>query len=785
MKLRLSQIAEICGGKHYGEDLSVEHIVTDSRAMGIDEKTMFVAMVGVNHDAHDYIEDVHSRGVRMFLVERQVDVLSDCGVVVVESAIAALQQLASYVRSQFRGKVVAIAGSNGKTVVKEWISQVIPHSVKLFRSPRSYNSQLGAALSLLMMDERADVALIEAGISKVGEMARLEAMIRPDIVIFTSLGDAHQENFDTFQQKIDEKLLIATNAKTIIYHSDYEEFSKSICNRFADRELFDARDCEIARQRDTASQRNAACVAAFFKVMGYGEPDLRSLQPVRMRLELKEGIANSLIIDDSYNSDINSLSIALDYARSVAGNKRLVLILSDILQSGFDEEKLYSRVAELARRAGVEQFVGVGEHLMQQRGKFNANSLFYTNTETLLLQVESLDIADAVVLIKGNRTAMVERISHRLERRSHTTVLEVNLQAMARNINYFRSYMHPQTRLIAMVKAASYGMGDVEVAQMLQKQGVAYLAVAFTDEGITLRKKGVTMPILVLNADDASFDAMVDAALEPEIYSLRSLRTFVDVACRHGVNHYPVHIKLDTGMHRLGFEEGDIEVLLATLDGCADVIKVASLFTHLATSDMTDSDEFTLQQIKTFDTLSHRIACHLPYEVMRHAAASAAIVRFPLAHYDACRLGLGLYGFGFEHNPSLEMVATLRSRIVQIRKVAATDTVGYGRAGRLSRETIIATVPIGYADGLNRHLGEGRWSLLVHGEKAPIVGRVCMDSCMIDITDIEGVCEGDEVVVFSPQEGNTPEDMARVLGTIPYEILTAVDKRVKRIYVNE
>ncbi|MBR2961425.1 MAG: alanine racemase, partial [Alistipes sp.] len=582
-----------------------------------------------------------------------------------------------------------------------------------------------------------------------------------------------------------EKLLIAEDAKTIIYHGDYTELAESIRQRYADRELIDARGCEIEEQRDMASQRNAACTVAFFRAMGYEEPDLSRLQQVSMRLELKEGIANSLIIDDSYNSDINSLSIALDYARSLCGERRLVLILSDILQSGFDEDELYNRVATLVRGAGVDMFVGVGEHLLSHRHKFAAGSQFYANTDMLLSQVDMLNITDSVVLIKGNRMAMVERISHRLERRSHTTVLEVNLQAMARNINYFRSFMAPKTRLIAMVKAASYGAGDVEVAQMLQKQGVAYLAVAFTDEGVTLRRKGITMPILVLNADDASFYAMIDAALEPEIYSLRSLRTFVDVARRHGVSHYPIHLKLDTGMHRLGFEQDDIEELLATLDAAEDVVKVASLFTHLATSDMTDSDDFTLQQIATFEQLSSCITKHLPYRVMRHAAASAAIVRFPQAHYDACRLGLGLYGFGFEHNPALEMVSTLRSRIVQIRRVAATDTIGYGRAGQLSRDSVIATVPIGYADGLNRLLGEGRWSMLVNGKAAPIVGRICMDSCMIDITDIDGVSEGDEVVVFSPIEGNTPEDMARCLGTIPYEILTSVDKRVKRIYVNE
>ncbi|MBQ5752623.1 MAG: alanine racemase [Alistipes sp.] len=789
MKFRLSEIAEICGGTLHGEDVQVGSIVTDSRDRLIGDDALMVAMRGVNHDAHDFVEDMLLRGVRGFLVEREVSLAEGCGAVVVEDSLRALQQLATVRRERFGGVVVGITGSNGKTVVKEWIAQCAPRDVKMFRSPRSYNSQLGVALSLMMMEDDCKVAVIEAGISKPFEMARLERMIRPDVVVFTSMGDAHQNNFESAHAKMTEKLTLAEHAEQIIYDStgstgEYRSFAEEIRRRFADRVLIDACDEETPME-DTASQRNARLVAAFCEAMGYAKPDFAALQPVAMRLEVKQGIGDALIIDDSYNSDINSLVIALNYLASVAGSRRRIVVLADILGSDLAEDALAREVAAYVNDANIDMFIGIGEAIASTRPYLTMENRFFRSTDEMLARFTELDFATAAVLVKGNRAAQTERVSRRLELKSHTTVLEVNLRAMERNINYFRSVMPASAGLVAMIKASGYGAGEEEVARMLQHQGVAYLAVAFADEGVALRRGGITMPIVVLNADDASFEAMIDAALEPEIYGFRSLEAFVRAVDAYGARNYPIHLKLDTGMHRLGFMAEDMSALLDKLDEYVGRVRVASVFTHLCVADDPSQDDFTRHQIALFDSMSRTITEHLPYRVLRHAAASAAIVRFPEAHFDMCRLGLGLYGFGYVHNDALEMCSTLRTRIVQIRTLDEGETVGYGRAGVVSRPMRVATIPIGYADGLNRHLGDGRWSMLVGGVSAPTIGRICMDSCMIDVTEAPQAAEGDEVVIFSPVAGNTVEDMAAVLETIPYEVLTSVSKRVKRIYINE
>ena len=782
MRYSLSDIARIVGGTLSGCDLTVTAVATDSRSYAISSDTLFVAMRGVNHDAHDHIGEVQERGVRAFMVEREVELAEGCGVVVVESALAALQKLAAHHRNHFAGKVVAITGSNGKTTIKEWIAQCAPRDAKIFRSPRSYNSQLGVALSLLMMENWHEVAIIEAGISQRGEMQRLHDMIRPDVVILTSIGDAHAQGFASLEEKISEKLLLAEGAETIIYHSSYHALAEAVKAKFGNRKLVDAATFTVSDMVDNASQRNAEIVAATFAEMGYGEPDFWQLQPVAMRLELKSGVENSIIIDDSYSADLNSLSIALDNLRSLASHRKTMLILSDILQSGDD---IYTKVAQMVCEAGVDYFVGIGEALSQQRNLFGANATFFASTEEALANISQLDIANHAILIKGNRASRLERISHRLEQHSHTTVLEVNLQAMARNINYFRSQIGSSTRLVAMVKASGYGTGEVEVAQMLQKQGIAYLAVAFADEGVTLREGGITMPIVVLNADDASFDTMIAHSLEPEIYSFRSLAAFVQAVECKGEQNYPIHLKIDSGMHRLGFGESDVERLNTELSRAAQSVRVASIFTHLCVADDDKQDAFSKEQIGKFDCISNAIIASLSYRPLRHAAATEAMLRFEEARFDMCRLGIGLYGFSTAAGEKLEAVSTLRTRIVQIRTLHEGDTVGYGRNGKITKESRIATIPVGYADGLNRQLGNGVWEMIVEGHRAKTVGNICMDSCMIDITEIDGVEEGDVVEIFSAKRGHTAEDMARVLGTIPYEVLTSISKRVKRIYINE
>lgn len=784
MKYLLSDIAQIVGGRLVGNDLEVASVATDSRSYALTTDTLFVAMCGVNHDAHDHLAEVAERGITAFMVEHTVDLPKGCGAVIVKNSLSALQALATHNRDQFRGTVVGITGSNGKTTIKEWIAQCAPRDAKIFRSPRSYNSQLGVALSLLMLDNSYDVAIIEAGISQRGEMERLYKMIAPDMVIFSSIGDAHAQGFASLEEKIDEKILLAQTAADIIYHSAYTELAEVVEKRFDNRNLVDAATtAQVPQMADKASQHNAEIVASFMAVMGYDMPDFSQLQPVAMRLEVKQGVENSIIIDDSYSADLNSLSIALDNLRSVAGERKTMLILSDILQS--DNDNIYTDIARMVREAGVQTFVGIGEGLSQHRELFNANSTLFGSVEEALSNISKLEIANCAILIKGNRASRMERISHRLEQHSHTTVLETNLQAMVRNINYFRSKIGSATRLVAMVKASSYGAGEREVAQMLQKQGVAYLAVAFADEGVALREGGITMPIVVLNADDASFDTMIAHSLEPEIYSFRSLASFVQAVKRAGESNYPIHLKIDSGMHRLGFSREDIFELCKVLADAAQSVRVASIFTHLCVADDTAQDDFSRQQIAEFDEVSSAITASLNYHPLRHAAATEAMLRFEEARFDMCRLGIGLYGFSTTAGEALEPVSTLRTRIVQIRTLRDGATVGYGRNGKIEGERRIATIPVGYADGLNRHLGNGAWAMIVGGKRAKTIGNICMDSCMIDITGIEGINEGDEVTIFSAERGNTAADMASVLGTIPYEVLTSIAKRVKRVYINE
>ena len=707
MKYRLSQIAAVVGGRFSGTDCEVQSVVTDSRSLTCElgSGPVFVAMCGANHDSHAFVAQMYARGVRAFMVERPLEALPECGYVVVENAIAALQCLAAYHRAQFRGTVVGITGSNGKTVIKEWIAEELPAGMKCYRSPKSYNSQLGVPLSVLMIEGDEQLALIEAGISKPGEMARLERIIRPDVVVFTSIGDAHQENFLNLEQKCDEKMVLAHRAETIVYHSYYEPLGRMIASRFAGRKLCDAASCPEVPETligNEASRRNARIVEAFCAAMGYPAPSFTEAPEVAMRLEVKDGINDSVLINDAYNLDLNSLALALDYLHNVALSRRRTLVLSDIAQSGLTDDELYGRVAGMVARAGVDTLVGIGPKLKRYAALFGCDREFYASTDECIARIGRRAVAGRAVLLKGAREYRFEKLAHALARKS----------------------------------------------------------------------------------DADSFDQMIANRLEPEIYSFRSLADFADAVSHAGETRYPVHIKLDTGMHRLGFMEEEIGRLCEVLP-TLPAVKVASVFSHLNCADMPEEDAYTREQIARYDRMSAAVAASLPYPVIRHTANSAAIERFPEARFDMCRLGLGLYGFGWEHNAGLRPVSALKTRIVQIKRLEAGDAVGYGRAGKLLRPTVTATVPIGYADGLDRHLGCGRWSMRVAGRPAPIVGRVCMDSCMIDITDIPGVGEGDEVTVFSAEPGNDLETMARVLDTIPYEIMTSVSSRVKRIYLKE
>ena len=777
----------MCGGELRGEDIEVRGVTADSRSCAYGDDVMFAAMRGANRDSHGYVSEMYGRGVRAFMVERMEEDMPrrGAGYVITENAVEALQRLAAAHRASFRGVMVGITGSNGKTVVKEWTACSLPVSVRFLASPMSYNSQLGVALSLLMIEGDEDVALIEAGISERGEMERLERMIRPDVVLFTSIGEAHQANFASLREKVDEKMVLARNARTFIYHGAYGDIAAALESLPAACRVVDAAAEDVAELPacNEALRVDAQEVKSLCRELGYGAPRL-SLADAAMRMEVKEGINGSTVIVDSYNSDINSLALALDTLRDTAAGGASTAVIYDIAHSGMEDGELYGRVARLIRNAGVGRVIGVGERIGAHADAFDCDKRFYATADELLSSLTHDDVAGRSILLKGDHRSQFDKVCRSLERRCHTTVLEVNLNAMTHNVNYFRRFLPMNHRLVAMVKAHSYGAGDAEVAQLMRHLGVDYLAVAFADEGITLRERGVTMPVVVLNADAASFDKMIAYSLEPEIYSFHSLDDFIRCAGRYGARNYPIHIKLDTGMHRWGFVEEEIDRVAGIL--CAtQQVRAATIFSHLSCADDPAQDDFTREQIARFDRMSSRLSAALPYRPIRHTANSAAIERFPEAHFDMCRLGLGLYGYGYCHNDELQPVATLKTRIVQIRRRSAGDAIGYGRSQRLGRDSLIATVPIGYADGLDRHLGGGRWSMMVAGRPAPTVGRICMDSCMIDVTDIEGVREGDEVVVFSAAAGNTLEDMAAVLGTISYEIMTSVAMRVKRIYTRE
>ncbi len=779
MKYSLSEIAKVCHGELVGPDRTVEDLLTDSRHSRGGEQTLFVATQGQNHDSHEVIGEMLSRSTKAFMVERRDAVRSDGSYVVVDNSIAALQLLAADHRNKFSGKVVAIVGSNGKTIVKEWFAQSYSGEQTLFRSPRSYNSQLGVALSLLICPAHKDIIVVEAGVSQKGEMELLERMIRPEVVVVTSIGDAHQEGFESLEQKVEEKMKIAKGAQRVIYHSRYAVLTEYFASHGRDYELIDAATQMGGNFADPASKSNSQVVEALLKECGCKDYNLDNFTPVAMRLEVKEGLNDSIVVDDSYNSCVNSLTIALDALNSVAAGRPTTLILSEILQSGVAPEELYADVAKKIAEAKIDRVIGVG-------GEINRwiDCSYFHSTEELLSKIKREDYAGRAILLKGNRSSRFERLSHTLERRSHTTRLEVDLDNMVSNLNFYRGKLSPTTQLIAMVKASSYGAGDYEVAQTLQNQGLDYLAVAFVDEGVTLRERGITMPIIVLNADDDSFEPMIHMRLEPEIYSLRSLQKFIAALERNGETHYPIHLKMDSGMHRLGFEEPQIEELTKALHEVQDRVRVASIFSHLCLADEPQGEEFTMQQVALYTSLCDKIESSLGYHPMRHIANSAAMDRFPEAYADGCRLGIGLYGFGLSES-HLTPISTLKSRIVQIKEHKAATKIGYGGAGELTRDSRIATVPIGYADGLRRDLGCGKWSMLVAGKAAPIVGRVCMDSVMIDVTGIDGVEAGDDVVIFSAQKGNRASDMAAILGTIPYEVLTSVSKRVKRVYLKE
>ncbi|MBQ8702820.1 MAG: bifunctional UDP-N-acetylmuramoyl-tripeptide:D-alanyl-D-alanine ligase/alanine racemase [Bacteroidales bacterium] len=776
-------------------DAEVLHLLTDSRSLTDPRGTLFFAIPTKRNSGTRYVDDLYRAGVRQFVVpDGSVFDYPDANIWQVSDVVTALQQVAADHRRQFDIPVVGITGSNGKTVVKDWLVQLLSPDRRVVASPKSYNSQIGVPLSVWQMSGEHEIALFEAGISQPGEMEALERVIQPTIGILTNIGSAHDENFASREQKLQEKMKLFSSCSVVISASDCVPEAGNVPLQLRSVAATDQSSTLSLRYRDTdfsvtipftdrASQENVLACIALMLYLGYSPAVIADrcaqLTPVEMRMELGEGAGNSLLINDSYSLDLNSLTIALDYLAHQQHHFRRTLIMSDIPQAGLDDRTLYSQVARLLHQRGVGRFIGIGPAVSRCADLFSdMESSFYASTDDFLGRHDRNSFHNETILLKGARSFGFERIAKVLQRKSHETVMEVNLDALVHNLNYYRSQLQPSTRLMAMVKASSYGAGTVEVASTLQFNHVDYLTVAYVDEGVELRRNGITLPIMVMNPEPAGFDDIVRYRLEPDIYSFRILDLFAAHLRAGGHADFPIHIEFDTGMHRLGFTGADVEALLRRLEELKGVLRVQSVFSHLACSEDPAMDAFTRRQIARLREWS----AALPG--IKHILNSSGISRFPEAQMDMVRLGIGLYGVAPEPDVQrqLRQVSRLVTRISQIKDIPAGDTVGYNCRWQASRPSRIAILTIGYADGLHRGLGNGNGRVAIGGREAPIIGSICMDMCFVDVTDLP--CrEGDRAVIFG--EGDLLQRNATAAGTIPYELLTAVSPRVKRVYYHE
>jgi alanine racemase len=801
-------------------DLEINWLLTDSRSLSFPNESLFFAIRTARNDGHNYITELYHQNLRYFVVTEmcpEFDLLTDAVFLLVNDSLHALQQIVTAKRKEYNIPIIGITGSNGKTVVKEWLYQLLHADYCITRSPRSYNSQIGVPLSVWAINNNTQLGIFEAGISEMHEMEHLEKIIQPTIGIFTNLGEAHQENFESLKQKCDEKLKLFKNVDLLIYCSDNELVNLSIAGSNFKGKLFswgknDNAILQILQINkttlntlirfkylgfessiiipftDDASIENGLHCVALMLSLGINVDEIKRrilvLEAVAMRLEVKEGVRNCLIINDTYNSDLNSLGIALDFLNQQATAKNLsrTLILSDILQSGHSSEELYQTVADLVRNKNVQSFIGIGTQISMHASRFESiKKTFFENTEDFLKSQHFREFSNEIILIKGSRSFHFEDISERLELITHETILEVNLNALVDNLNYFRSKLRRETKMMCMVKAFAYGSGAVEVARTLQHHRTDYLAVAVADEGAELRHEGIRIPIVVMNPEKSSFGVIFDNKLEPEIYSFRLLDAFIASAEKLGITDYPVHIKIDSGMHRLGFEPHDLRQLINRLKD-QNQVKIRSVFSHLSGSDDAKFDEFTRQQMSTFTFCADQISAAFSHYILRHILNSAGIERFPEFQFDMVRLGIGHYGISSLKNTNLKQVCALKTVILQIKNVKAGETVGYSRNGIVETDKRIAIIPIGYADGFDRKLGNGVGEVLVKGQRAKVIGNVCMDLVMIDVTDIEAN-EGDVVEIFG--DNLTVLEVASWLNTISYEVLTSISRRVKRVYFQE
>ncbi|WP_369411521.1 bifunctional UDP-N-acetylmuramoyl-tripeptide:D-alanyl-D-alanine ligase/alanine racemase [Longitalea luteola] len=831
MKYFIDNIASIIKGQWLAQhdNSLIEQLLIDSRKLIFPHTSLFFALKGPRRDGHSFITQLYKKGVRNFVVSEAVDItqLSEANIIQVTDPLQALQTLVAWHRKQFNLPVIGITGSNGKTIVKEWLNQLLDKRYTIIRSPKSYNSQIGVPLSVWPLNEQHELAIFEAGISQPGEMEQLQKIIQPTIGIFTNIGEAHSEGFVNLRQKVNEKLQLFRHVQTLVYCQDdhdinsgvaalwqqlpnnkrFEIFSWSMVTeatlqiRQVVKENGKTTITAIYQQEeisivipftDNASLENAIhcwCVLLHLQVpQEMIKQEMELLGPVAMRLELKKGINNCSIINDSYSADLSSFTIALDFLSQQEQHGRKTVILSDILQSGRSEKDLYAEVARLLQQRQVNRLIGIGERISHHPAVFQAAGIpemaFYSSVDAFIKELKNhIPFKDETILLKGARIFELEQIDRLLQQKVHQTVLEIDLTAVAHNLKQYQQLLQPATRIMAMVKAFSYGSGSYEIANALQFHRVDYLAVAYADEGVELRKAGINLPIMVMNPEESTFDVLVQYNLEPDLYSPGILALFEDFVKKQGIQQFPVHIELETGMNRLGFSLAELPAVIQSLR--TPLFKVQTVFTHLASSEDPQHDAYTDQQGALYMQMVEQLQSVLNYPFIRHIVNTAGIIRHPQWHLDMVRLGIGLYGGDSSGEGGLDLreVSTLKSTIAQIKELKEGETVSYGRRGVVTSDARIATVRIGYADGYPRLLGNGAGKMLVNGHLAPVIGSVCMDMTMIDITNISHVHEGDEVIIFG---GALPvKQVAHWAQTIPYELLAGISHRVKRIYFEE
>jgi len=821
IEFSIAEISKIVNGKIIGNvDSNIEkvsQIVIDSRTFVNKKRALFFALIGPRNNGHNYVSDLIKKGIKVFVISEETAVKETATFILVENTTLALQKLAAFNRQQFNYPLVGITGSNGKTIIKEWLHEILSSQFKIIRSPKSFNSQIGVPLSLLLMNSNFNLAIIEAGISEPNEMERLAGIISPEIGLFTNIGDAHQKNFSSLQQKIAEKLCLFKNSKKLIFNADTEiantqiekfcetnsiekiswslnnnalvQFSSTIKNgitKITAKVNSKKYSFEIPFTDKSSIENSCHCFVMSWVLLENPEPVLRhfrELETVAMRLEIKKGINNCILVNDYYNSDLNSLSIALSVLHQQAAKEHFYkqVILSDIQQAGLEQTELYKRVNELLVEWNINEIIGIGKEISKHAELFSIKKTFYEHTEDFNTQLNRNEFKSTAILIKGARQFTFEKISELLQQKAHQTHLEINLNALVQNLNIFRELLKPETKIMVMVKAFSYGSGDVEIAKLLQYQNVDYLAVAVADEGVQLRMAGIQTPIIVMNPEQGSFQNIIDYQLEPNIYSLYLLKDFLKTVSQNGIHEYPIHLKIDTGMNRLGLKS-DTEIGQAVdIISSNNWMKIKSVFSHLAASDDPVMDKFTYRQFENFDEQFRYISNLFPYKIDKHILNSAGIERFPEKQFDMVRLGIGLYGISNTGLP-LETVGTLNSTVSQVKNVEPNETIGYNRKGEVSVKSKIAVVPLGYADGLNRKLGNKKGCAFVNGTRIPIIGNICMDMLMLDVTGLK-TKPGDKVEFFG--KNISILEVAQNTSTIPYEILTSISQRVKRVYIQE